>query len=108
MTTHRSRTVSRHGLPTAQIIAAKYAECESLVEARLTMLSHLRIGTVRTKLITEIGNLTYSCCVRPAIASRAIEMYLRNLKSIKPKSEWDRLSENTTQETNSQRRWTAR
>ena len=79
----------------AQISAARIAEYESLTVARLTMLRRLRIGALRRKRLMAIGNLTWRCSVDPVMQQRAVEMYLKNRASIKPKEQWDRLSENS-------------
>jgi hypothetical protein len=94
--TARSRNVSRRVSLTAQIIAAKLeaAECESLTEARLTMLRRLRIGAQRRRLLTATGNRTYNSSVEITTQKRLVTMLLRNLKSTKSRSEWGHLSAN--------------
>jgi hypothetical protein len=75
--TQKYRIASRHGSSTAQIIAAKNAERESIAEARLTMLSALRIGAQRRKLLTVTGNRTYNSSVNPVMLKKAVEKLLR-------------------------------
>lgn len=89
---HPSPRVSNSALNHAHMTAAKIAAIESVTERRLIMLSRLRIGTVRRSLLTAIGRGTYNCYVSPVTASRAVEMWLKNRRSLRDKSAWPDLT----------------
>jgi hypothetical protein len=53
---------------------------KSVTEERLTMRSHLRIGSNRDQTIRAIGKATYASSVEPAMARRQVLKLLREQK----------------------------
>jgi hypothetical protein len=78
--TQRSRSESNDGWLSSLIDAARLVESKSVTEERLTMRSHLRIGSNRDQTIRAIGKATYASSVEPAMARRQVLKLLREQK----------------------------
>jgi hypothetical protein len=69
-----------------QIIAAKYAERESDLEARLTTASHSSTGA-------STKSQTFNYCALLTTQQKQKPTWLSSPVRLKPKEQWDRLSE---------------
>jgi hypothetical protein len=98
--THQSRRVSSYGLPSAQIIHARYADAEQSLETQIIesrLCSRHRTARSTVKAI-------FNGFVSHAINPKPARMWRIKLLQLKDKSEWPVLSESLPGRSDTQRR----